>query len=257
MPTFDGVAEYAAEGCLVKPVLLQFVLDEDVQFNFKLHLERSGSRAPDGWFHASTHPMATDRQLWLYLARPHLIVPEPRSYSVNMAALMGTVLHGVVEAALDRMNVAVPLPAGTCPACGRLYLPKGRPQSGKYCLEHGAADEATRARCHMDKILYYQPQGMFGFDLKTIYPFGLKGVRDMDAAQFKEKWPKYWHQMQECMRISGLRQYIVLFLAWGSPWEMREFHIPYDPAHATLTAAKYRRVLDAYEAGQEILDVPA
>lgn len=257
MPTWDGVAEGAASGCLVKPIMLQFIQDEEISFQFKLHLERSGNRAPDGWFHASTHPMATDRELWLYLARPDLIVPEERSYSMKMAALMGTVLHGVVEAALDRMGVSVPLPGGNCPACGRAYLPKGRQQSEKFCLEHGAADPATRARCHMDSVLNFRPQGMYGFDLKSIYPFGLKGVQEMDAGYFQGKWPKYWHQMQECMRVSGLRQYIVLFMSWGSPWEMREFHIPYDPAHNSLTEAKYRRVITAYESGQEILESAA
>lgn len=253
MPTFTGVAEHAATGCLVKPVMLQFFQDEQIEFNFKLHLARSGWRAPDGWFHASTHPLATERELWLYMAHPEMMVPEPMAYSAQMAVLMGTVLHGVVEAALDRMNVAVPLPEGLCRACGLPYLPKGRQQSDKYCMEHGAVHEESRARCHMDKILNFDVRGTHGFDLKTIRPYGTKGVPDMDIEAFKVKWPKYWAQMQECMRLSGLRRYIVLFMEWGTPWLMKEFHIEFDPVFAAQTEAKYRRVLAAVRAGQEIL----
>jgi hypothetical protein len=257
VPTFDGVAEHAAEGCLVKPVMLQFFLDSGRPFKFKLHLERSGWRAPDGWFHASTHPLASEHDLWAYIAHPELIAEEPRSYEFEVAVLMGTILHGFYEAALNQMGVMVPLPAGLCPSCGREYLPKGKPQSARYCLEHGAADPETRSRCHMDGILNFDVQGTFGFDLKSIRPYGLKGISDMDAEAFRAKWPKYWAQMQECMRLSGLRRYIVLFQEWGTPWTMKEFHIEFDPVFAAQTEAKYRRVLATVAAGETILDVPA
>jgi hypothetical protein len=87
----------------------------------------------------------------------------------------------------------------------------------------------------------------------TIYPFGLKGVRDMDTAQFREKWPKYWAQGQECMRLSGLRRYIFLFMTMGSPWEFREFHLDFDPAFAVATEAKYLAVISHLERGVPIL----
>jgi hypothetical protein len=255
MPTFDGVAEYAAEGCLVKPVMLQFFLESGIDFKFKLHLQRSGWRAPDGWFHASTHPLASEHELWAYIAHPELITEEPRSYEFEVAVLMGTILHGFFEAALKKMGVMVPLPAGLCAACGREYLPKGKPQSDRYCLEHGASDLATRSRGHLDGILNFGVQGTFGFDLKSIRPYGLKGVRDMDAGAFRDKWPKYWAQMQEYMRLTGLRKFIVLFMEWGTPWTMKEFHVEFDPVFAAQTEAKYRRVLAAVEAGEKILDV--
>jgi hypothetical protein len=72
---------------------------------------------------------------------------------------------------------------------------------------------------------------------------GLKDVKDMDLEFFRDKWPQYWAQGQECMRLSGLRQYIFLFFTLGNPWDTREFHIPFDPEFAAETEAKYRKVI--------------
>lgn len=248
-----GVAEYAAAGCLVKPVLTQFFQDPSVDFEFNLHLKRSGNRAPDGWFHASTHPLMTHRELYLYLTAPEKLPPRRMDYVGWMATTMGTVTHGVIEAALERMGVMVPLPGGDCPACGLPYKPPRARQSAKWCMEHGAVDVPSRSRCHLDGILNFGPQGTRGFDYKSIRPWGLKGIPDMDAEAFRAKWPGYWAQMQECMRMSGLRRYIVYFMEQGTPWDTREFHLDFDPVFAAQTEAKYLEVLDFVRRGVEIL----
>jgi len=254
MPTLmRGVADMAAEGCLVKPVMYQFFQDPEVDFEFNLHLKRSGNRAPDGWFHASTHPLATPRDLYLYLTAPEKLPPRRMDYAGWMATTMGTVTHGVIEAALDRMGIAVPLPGGDCPACGKPYRPRRARQSARWCMEHGAADERTRARCHLDSILTFGSRGIYGFDYKSIRPYGLKGVRDMDEDAFREKWPGYWAQMQECMRLRRLDRYIVYFMEQGTPWDTREFHLEFDAAFAAKTEAKYLEVLDCVARGVEIL----
>jgi hypothetical protein len=152
----------------------------------------------------------------------------------------------------------VPLPPGDCPACGKPRRPLRARPALKYCTEHGFVHGPTRARCHLDAILRFSGEE-YGFDLKTVYPLGLRktkdreAVRDMDSAQFKERWPGYWAQMQECMRLSGLRRYIVLFLTMGSPWELREFHFDFDPEFAAETEEKYRYVLGRVERGEPIL----
>jgi hypothetical protein len=253
MPTFRGIAEYAAEGCLVKPLFNQFILDPSFKFEFNLYISHVVNREPDGWFHASTHPTASTRELWLYLARPHLQPPRQMDYAGRMATLFGTTAHGLIEAFLNWMGVMVPLPEGDCPACGRPYKPPRARQSSKWCMEHGAVDLETRSRCHMDGILNFTPQGVFGFDFKTIYTFGLSKCPDMDQDFFREKWPRYYAQMQECMRLSGLRRYIVLFLTMGTPWETREYHLDYDPEFAERTREKYLRVISCVERGLEIL----
>lgn len=255
MPVLTTLAEMADDGCLVKPLFYQWVIGaESIPLN--LLVERPTQRAPDGWFHASAHPLATPRQLWLWLAGK--TVPEQMGYTSLMAVMFGSLSHAVFEAFLDWMGVSEPLAPGQCPACGRPRRPLRARPSRNYCTEHGFIHQETRARCHLDGILVFDGE-RYGFDLKTIWPLGLRGskdreaVRDMDAAQFKERWPHYWAQMQECMRLSGLRRYIVLFLTMGSPWELREFHIDFDPVFAAKTEEKYRAVIDCWRRGVEIL----
>lgn len=250
MPVLRTMADQAAEGCLVKPIFYQWVMDDGLDITINLMVPKPRWREPDGRFHASSHPLASKRELWLWLAGR--TVPEPFGYTSRMAVMFGSLGHGVVETFLDWMGAAVPLPEGNCPACGRPRRPLRARPSLKYCTEHGAVHPDTRSSCHLDSILRFGGD-LHGFDLKTIYPLGLRGVPDMNESYFREKWPKYWAQMQECMRITGLRRYIVFFLSMGSPWEVREFHIPFDPAFAVETEAKYRAVIEAFERGQEIL----
>jgi hypothetical protein len=254
MPTFTDIGAKAAEGCLVKPLFHQFFQDPNIKFEFSLRVARPVPRPYDGWFHASVHPLATDRALWMYLAHPEKVVREAMDYTSLMSVMFGSLGHAVIEAFLERLGVAVPLPPGLCPVCGlpRKQVLAGAPAS-KYCTEHGFADPETRARCHLDSILDFKGRGVFGFDFKSIHQFGLRKVPDMDAAAFRETWPGYWAQMQECMRLSGLRRYIVFFLTLGNPWDTREFHFDYDPAFAAQTELKYKRVISCVERGQEIL----
>jgi hypothetical protein len=232
-----GLAEFAAKGCLVKPILLQWLQDVSIPLDFQLQVERSGNRDPDQWFHPSGHPMMTQQQLLDYLLYPQFIVREPMSYAGAMGTLFGTMTHELVEAILDKAGVAEPLPEGPCQACGRPRPRRGQHRRKGQCGEHSAVHAETRARGHLDGILNLQ--GVRGFDLKTRWKGGLRGVRDMDPVLFREKWPGYYGQAQEYMRITGLRQYIVLFLEMGSPWEMREFHLDFDPGMALEIEVKY------------------
>lgn len=243
MPVLTKSAEYAASGCLVKPLFHQWIMEQKTA-PFNLLVERPVRRGPDGWFHASSHPLATDRELYLWMTGQ--VVSEPMDYVSLMSVMFGTLAHAMIEAFLDWMGVAVPLPPGECPACGRPRRPLRARPSGKYCTEHGYSDARTRARCHLDSILDFSG-GLRGFDLKTIWPYGLKGAKDMDAAFFTGKWPHYWAQMQECMRLSGLRRYIVFFVGLGNPWETREYHFDFDPEFAMKTEEKYLRVLSHVE----------
>lgn len=254
MPVLSTMAEQAAIGCLVKPLFYQWVMDPAVPIDFTFRVQRPAPRQPDGWFHASQHPLATGKELYQWLARPERYQPEQMSYPALMSVMFGSLSHAVVERFLDYMGVAVPLPEGDCPACHRPYLQKGRRQTAdyRYCEEHGGAHEPTMSRCHLDSILDFG-DGPRGFDFKSIYQFGLKGVPDMNAAAFREKWPGYWAQMQECMRLTGLRRYIVFFLTLGNPWETREFHFDFDPDFAAATEKKYLDVISCVRRGVEII----
>lgn len=249
MPVFTTTAKYAASGCLVKPLFHQWIMEEN-SASFSLLVERPVRRDPDGWFHASSHPLMTDHELYLWMTGQ--LVPGPMSYVALMSVMFGSLAHAMVEAFLDWLGVAVPLPDGDCPACGKPRRPLRARPSNKYCTEHGYADERTRSRCHLDSILDLQG-GRRGFDLKTIRPMGLNKVPDMDLEYFMNTWPHYWAQMQECMRLSGLREYIVFFVTLGNPWETREYHLTFDPAFALETERKYLRVLSHLERGVPII----
>ena len=262
MPVLTTMSEQAAEGCLVKPLFYQWVMDPQVNIDLTFRVQRPVRRRPDGWFHASQHPLATPRQLWQWMARPERHEREVMDYTSLMSVMFGSLSHAVIERFLADMGVAVPLPEGDCPACGRPYLPRGRRQTAdyRYCEEHGAADQETRSRCHMDSVLDFRDgMGQRGFDFKSIYSMGFRGtkakpaIRDMDADQFREWKPGYFAQMQECMRLTGLRHYIVFFLTLGNPWDTREFHFDYDPEFAARTREKYLGVLSCIERGLEII----
>jgi hypothetical protein len=258
MPTLTTMADMAADGCLVKPLFYAFIMDTGHEVSLNLLVDRPLPRQPDGWFHASQHPTATDKELFQWIKGRQL--PESMDYISLMSVMFGSLAHAVIEAFLDWAGAAVPLPPGDCPACGRPRRPLRARPSNKYCTEHGAVDKATMARCHLDSILDFNDgNGQIGFDFKTIYPMGFKGsknreaIRDMDAEQFRERWPHYWAQMQECMRITGLRKYIVFFLTMGNPWDTREFHFDFDPEFAVATEKKYKRVLSCIERGLTIV----
>jgi hypothetical protein len=260
MPKFDTIARYAADGCLVKPLFHQFVQDPKANTSLNLLVERPTQRAPDGWFHASAHPLMSERELYLWMTGA--LEPEEMDYKALMSVMFGTLGHAINEAFLDWMGVSVPLPPGDCPACGRPRRQLRARPSNRYCTEHGGVHEATRARCHLDAILKFTGGRLtwdadladaWGYDFKTIYPMGLSKIPDMDLGAFREKWPHYWAQMQECMRVKGLRRYIVFFMSMGMPWDTREFHIPFDPEFAAETEAKYLAVLSHVERGVPIV----
>jgi hypothetical protein len=259
MPHLRDMAEFAADGCLVKPLFHQFVLDEGSTKDLNLLVRRPVRRVPDGRFHASKHPLSSERDLYLWMTGA--AEQEEMSYVALLSVMFGSLAHAINEALLDWMGVSVPVPEGICPACGRPRRKLRARPSPDYCTEHGFVHELTRSSCHLDAILNFgSPVGVapedggrlvcadwHGYDFKTIRPMGLKGVKDMDLDAFREKWPHYWAQMQECMRQSGLRKYIVFFMTMGNPWETREFHVPFDPEFAAATEEKYLAVIDHVE----------
>ena len=68
----------AKKGLIVKPILHNYLFD--AQFpDFTIKFQKGDQqRAPDGWFHPSTHPLWDERSLYLYLKHPDLMVPEQR-----------------------------------------------------------------------------------------------------------------------------------------------------------------------------------
>jgi len=222
------------------PILAGYLQRGDLPNPFRVKVRGgSGDVGPDDYFHPSGHPLLHERQLYLYLTDPGAWVREPLGYIGRMSTLMGSVMHEIVETALTDCGYLIK-PKGICVACG-----KTQP---KECREHGAIDHELRSRGHMDGRLRYDGRE-WGFEFKTAIPFSLKDVRNNDVEQFKAKWPKYYAQVQEYMRMTKLNGYVVIFMAMGNPWTLKEFHIDYDPFHVSQVAAKYSRVREFVKRG--------
>lgn len=242
-PAFKKIAVGASKGLVVSPILNNYLHSAKYPKEFAVTFRNHGAeRKPDGYFHPSTHPSWSERQLFYYLTQPHKVQVEPLEYAGALSVTMGTAVHDFVEMCLIHAG-ALEEPHGTCVACGREHGKK----KGQ-CNEWGVMHEATKTRGHTDGRLTALA-GYGGFEFKTSNMMKLSNIDDNDVERFREKWPQYWLQVQEYMRASRLERYVVLFLGMGYPWTTKEFVIPRDDAHCFAMEQKYLRVLQAAEAG--------
>lgn len=242
------MASAVTKKLIVSPVLFAYLHEAKYPPRFTVTFRNLEThRSPDGWFHPSTHPLMSERQLYYYLAEPDRWEQEVLTYESRMSVTMGSAVHDFVQMCLIDAGVLVE-PTGTCVNCGREHGKKKN-----QCDEHGAVDRELGSRGHMDGMLALDtnPQipGYGGFEFKTSNPRTLGAIEDNDIEAFKKKWPEYYAQVQEYMRMTGFTYFIVLVLSLGYPWIPREFVVPYDVIFAAKTEAKYRRVREAVATG--------
>ena len=97
-PTFQRVLRGISGGKKLEPLIFN-ALNDPQHKGFDMHV-RSGkgsNRPPDGWFHPSTHPLWTERQLYYYLAAPEMMVKEPFDYLGTLATTGGTFWHEFMQ----------------------------------------------------------------------------------------------------------------------------------------------------------------
>lgn len=243
-PQFKKIITGAAAGLVVTPILHNYLHLGKYPKEFSVTFRKHGdARPPDGWFHPSTHPMWTERQLFYYLTSPDKMIPEPLGVLGALSVTVGTAMHDFVEMCLIDAGILL-RPEGTCVNCKREHGKK----KGQ-CNEWGAYDESTLTRGHMDGRLHVEGWGHAGFEFKTSNAMKMANIIDNDIEGFKAKWPVYWHQVQDYMRITGLQRFVVVFLQMGFPWPMLEFVVPRDEAHIFAMNQKYLRVIAAAESG--------
>jgi hypothetical protein len=221
-PNFSKVITDLSKGTILKPLLHSYLFDakfpKDFSVDFHHHVM---ARKEDGWFHPSTHPLWPARKLWLYARHTDQVITQPKEYMGTLSVTIGHAVHSFIQMCLKDLGVL---------EAAEVYV----------------EDPVLRSRGSMDGVLTLDgfpghPRQMFEF--KTSNLMKLSSKKDLDIDTFRETWPDYYMQVQEYMRLSGIHQTVLLFMAMGYPWELREFHIPYNPALAQSVVIKYREAL--------------
>lgn len=235
-PHFRRIVTDLSSGTVLKPLLHSYLFDAEfpgIEMSIPKVDGHDLAFGPDGWFHPSTHPLLGERFLWYYLNEPQAIIPEQKEYMGTLSILIGKLMHTFIQTCLADMGVLV------APTMQQIL-------DGE---EPAITDEEARSRGHYDGELelvipaHPSIQRQL-FEFKTRSPMA-KLPDDLDLEWFKVKHPAYYAQVQEYMRMTGLRLAVVLMMWMGFPWELREFHVPYEPHFAQGVADKYRRVLVA------------
>lgn len=223
-PNFSRVVADLSKGVILKPLLHAYLFDAKFPPEFQVVFrQHTMQREEDGWFHPSTHPLWPARKLWLYRRYTELVETAPKDYMGAMSVTIGHAVHSFVQMCLIDLGVMED-------------------------AELDLTDDVLQSRGHTDGILtltmpQYPTMTKQIFEFKTSNLMKLSKIKDLDLDTFREKWPDYYMQVQEYMRISGLGLTVVLFMAMGYPWELREFHVPSDPSIQQALANKYREAL--------------
>lgn len=222
-PQFRNLIKEIHKGNVLTPILHSHLYNA-IYPEFDVHFAGGKSqRPPDGWFHPSAHPTMTPRKLYYYMQGKNLIA-EPMEYMGALSTTMGTAVHGFIQMCLKDNGVLL---------------------DDEVYVEHSE----TKSRGSMDGILKITGWGTGGFEFKTSNMQKLSGYTDNDVEGFKKKWPTYYGQVQEYMRISGLRQFVVLFMGMGYPWTLKECQMDFDAPYAFEIETKYLKVLKHLEMG--------
>lgn len=227
-------------GMIVKPLLHNYLFDASFPaFTMEFPQEQM-HRAPDGWFHPSTHPLWPEATLYHYLATPDRLVNEKKDYMGALSITVGKAMHGFVQMCLEDLGIR-PAHLQACTLCP--------PEAG--CDEFGLADETVGERGHVDGMLDLSGHSVPAaaenpvWEFKTTNERRVLSLTDMDLAGFRKTWPAYYAQQQSYLRMSGKALSIVVIMQMGYPWTMREFHLPYDRGFSMGVREKYLSVRQA------------
>lgn len=223
-PTFQRMIGGITGGKKLEPLIFNALNDPQHKgFNMKVRSGKGSNRPPDGWFHPSTHPLWTERQLYYYLAEPEAMVKEPFDYLGTLATTGGTFWHEFMQHILIDAGVLKDTEVYVeDPECGSRGAMDG----------HLVFDEA------------WEFKTMYGLKMKKFTELGPPDSPEL-LAVFKDKCPEYWAQAQEYLRMSGFRTMRFTIMEIGFPFTMAEIAVPYTPQDALPIRDKYMRVRQA------------
>lgn len=245
-PNFRKLITGINVGEKIAPLVRSFLWDPTIP-SFDITMPDMKTRAPDGWFHPSAHPMMTERELYYYLAHPDEIISEVLDPHSTMAITQGHFWHELIGQVLGLAGVLITHDS----AAGKAVMEAGglpvRAGAKSSDVEWGFEHRRTMARGSVDGLIV--DEGIFEFKtmderIASKLPQGAVDSRELVDA-YRERKPEYYGQAQEYMRLSGYRIHRTLILSLSYPFPMREIVIPYDEQYCLEVAMKYERVLDA------------
>ena len=171
----------------------------------------------DGYFHPSTHPLMSARELYFHF-HPNHINDKPARKKFNFAGAMtvsaGTALHSIIQTKLDMI--------------GMLKDP-----------EWEYVDEERKVRGRIDGVFMHPEEGDFVFEYKTQNSRGF--ARENDP---KHSWVV---QTNLGMHYRGLDRAVVLVQEMGYPFSTKEFHVEKDQAMLDRIFEKFALVRESIE----------
>jgi len=214
MTIYDNLLKRLANQEIVLP-MLENAMRASVRDGADLHGRMWEGRSDD-YFHASTHPLIDERQLY-YLFHPdtqQFIVEEPFSLEREMAAAVGTSLHDVVQGHLVNLGL-----------------------SKKENIEKSFVIEEHHVRGRIDAIVDHPTRGSVVTEIKsrTHYKF----------AKTTEPLPKWEAQLSIQLDSQGLETVLILMVESGYPFRMKELPVARNDALLSEIYSKFDRVREA------------
>jgi hypothetical protein len=226
-----AVAE-AHRGEVVGPILRSLLFDPTFpEIRVRIpSVKQSEDYRPDGWFHPSTHPLWTPRQLYYYVLFSERMVREPFDPIGTLAVNNGKFWHAFFQQILLHHNVLRPNDGTHCRGCKENRA------------EHFTSDDEVMSSGHCDGDL-----GEDLWEFKTAHPqkvrlFNSLGEDPTDITTFVEKHPDYYAQALEYLRMMGRDRMILTMMSPVYPFQFKEFHIRFAKGVARQVRDKYAMV---------------
>lgn len=212
-PAFRKGLSSIIQGEILVPPIRAYMASPDFR-GFDLKIRGLGSLAPDGKFHPSSHPLAPEMVLYLWVVAPDLLLREPLDPSALLSMTVGSIWHGIMARILTDLGLLVQDEV-------RLTDPEAN------------TDGKTDGLLHTGEL----------YELKTMSERVIRYIKTPD--DFIDRYPGYMAQAQEYLRMADREAMRVLIMSLTFPYEMREFVIHRDRNIGNATRAKYLRVLQA------------
>lgn len=241
--TFKRMLKGAQQNEILVPVIRSLLYAPDFD-SFEVPVAGFTERLFDGWFHPSTHPLWSEKMLYVYLTDHDMIEKEPFDPLGTMSVTQGNFWHSFFQNLLFHNGFV------------RDSTPEGKSTHDR--VELFVEDWDTNTRGSMDGVLNSDKLPIEfdeGLELKTMVSSKLSKCPRTSPTDpilldwFREKCGVYYAQAQEYLRMSGLSVQRVIIIALEYPFEMIEIAVPFDQIFSQRVVEKYRRVIQAVADG--------